>query len=120
MTYYKFNPRNHICSLVWTLLLLITVTKETKLINGLTCTVLFGVPTIVAGINRREKAERDRRQQIIKIITEKQMLTVSQTANLLNIPTSEAKALLRRLHHESRIDLSNRSEDMAVVYILPN
>lgn len=120
MTYYKFNPRNHICSLVWTLLLLITVTKETKLINGITCTALFGVPTIVAGINRREKAERDRRQQIIKIITEKQMLTVSQTANLLNIPASEAKVLLRQLHQESRIEVGNRSDDMAVVYILPN
>ena len=119
MTYYKFNPRNHICSLVWTLLLFITVTKETKLINGLSCTVLFGVPTIVAGINRREKDERDRRQQIIKIITEKQMLTVSQAANVLDIPAVEAQVLLSQLYREARIDLGNRSDDMAVVYLPP-
>ena len=119
MTYYKFNPRNHICSLVWTLFLLITVTKETKLINGVTCGVLFGVPTIVAGINLREKTERDRRRQITKMITENQMLTVSQAANMLDIPASEAQLLLSQLYRESRIDIGNRSEDMAVVYIPP-
>jgi len=76
MLQYKFKRRNHLCSLVWTLFLLITVTKENKLINGVTCAALFGLPTIVAGINLREKAECDRRRQIIRMITEKQMLTV--------------------------------------------
>lgn len=116
---YKFNPRNHICSLVWTLFLLITVTKETKLINGITCAALFGVPTIVGGINLREKAERDRRRQIIKIITEKQMLTVNQAANILDIPTPEAQILLSQLYREARIEIGNRSDDMAVVYLPP-
>ncbi len=90
MTYYKFNPRNHICSLVWTVFLLITITKQTKPINGITCAALFGLPTIAAGINLREKAERNKRSQIIKMITEKQMLTASQTANILDILASEA------------------------------
>lgn len=107
------------CSLVWTLFLLITVTKETKLINGITCATLFGVPTIVAGINLREKTERDRRRQISKMIRENQMLTVSQTANMLDIPAGEAQMLLSQLYRESRIDIANRSDDLAVVYIPP-
>ncbi len=107
------------CSLVWTLFLLITVTKETKLINGITCATLFGVPTIVAGINLREKTERDRRRQITKMIRENQMLTVSQTANMLDIPAGEAQMLLSQLYRESRIDIANRSDDLAVVYIPP-
>ena len=120
MAHYKFNPRNHICSLVWTVFLLITVTKETKLINGVTCAALFGVPTIVAGMNWREKAEREKRSQIIQTITRQRMLTVSQTANILDIPVNEAQLLLTSLHRESRISVSNRSEDMTVVYIPMN
>ncbi|MEO1800203.1 MAG: hypothetical protein AAFR62_07205 [Cyanobacteria bacterium J06629_2] len=116
---YQFNPRNHLCSLVWTLFLLITVTKEIKLINGITCAALFGLPTIVAGINLREKAERDRRRRIIRMITEKQMLTVGQAANILDIPASEAQMMLSQLYQESRIDIGNRSDDMAVVYLPP-
>lgn len=119
MLRYKFNLRNHLCSLLWTLFLLITVTKETKLINGVTCAVLFGLPTIVAGINLREKAECHRRSRIIRIITEKQMLTVGQAANILDVPAQEAEVLLRQLYQESRIDLGNRSDDMAVVYLPP-
>jgi hypothetical protein len=117
MLQYKFKPKNHLCSLVWTLFLLVTVTKETKLINGVTCAVLFGLPTIVAGINLREKAECDRRRQIIRMITEKQMLTVGQAANILDLPVQETEVLLRQLYRESRIDLGNRSDDMAVVYL---
>ena len=98
-------------------MLLITVTKETKLINGVICTALFGVPTIVAGINLREKAERDRRRQVIRIITEKQMLTASQAANILDIPTKDAEDILNQLCHEARIEIGNRSDDMAVVYL---
>ena len=120
MTHYKFNPKNHLCSLVWTLFLLITVTKETKIVNGITCAALFGVPTIVAGINLREKAERHKRREIIKMITEQQMLTVAQTANILDISASEAQILLTQLHREARIEIGNRSEDLAVVYTLPN
>ncbi|MBE9047553.1 hypothetical protein IQ255_24645 [Pleurocapsales cyanobacterium LEGE 10410] len=116
MAYYKFNPKNHICSLVWTLLLLITVTKETKLINGITCAALFGLPTIMAGINQREQAERNKQRQIIKMITEKQMLTATQTANLLDIPVNEAQVLLSQLYRESKINITNRSDDMAIVY----
>lgn len=120
MAHYKFNPRNHLCSLVWTVFLLISVTKETKFINGVGCAALFGLPTIVAGINLREKVERDKRRQIIKMITERQMLTASQTANILDIPTSEAQQLLSQLYRESRINVSNRSKDMAVIYIPMN
>ena len=120
MAYYKFNPKNHICSLAWTLLLLVTVAKETKLINGVTCAALFGFPTLVAGINRREQTERNKRKQIIRMITEKHMLTATQTANMLDIPVNEAQVLLDRLYRESRINIGNRSDDMAVVYILPN
>jgi hypothetical protein len=98
---------------------LITVTKETKLINGVTCAALFGLPTIVAGINLREKIERHNRRRIIKMITERQMLTVGQAANILDIPVQEAQILLSQLYRESRIDLGNRSEDMAVVYLPP-
>ena len=119
MLHYKFNPRNHICSLVWTLFLLITVTKETKLINGVTSAALFGLPTIVAGINLREKAERLKRRRLIRMITEKQMLTVSQAANILDIPAPEAQAILSQLYREARIDVGNRSDDMAVVYLPP-
>lgn len=117
MIRYRFNPRNHLCSIVWTILLLVTVTKETKLVNGVTCAMLFGVPTIVAGINLREKAERHKRRQIITMITAKQMLTATQTANILDISKNEAQQLLSQLYQESRIDVSNRSKDMAVVYI---
>lgn len=120
MVHYKFTPRNHLCSLVWTALLLISVTKETKLINGITCAALFGIPTIVAGINLREKAEQDKRSQITKIITEAQMLTASQAANILNIPVNEAELILSQLYRESRINVGNRSGDMAVVYIPMN
>ena len=116
MSHYKFNPKNHLCSLVWTIFLLITVTKETKLSNGITVAALFGVPTVVAGINLQEKAERQKRLQIVRIITQRQMLTVTQTANILDISVNEAQALLNGLYRESRIDLDNRSEDMAIVY----
>ena len=116
MSYYKFNPKNHLCSLVWTIFLLVTVTKETKLSNGITVAVLFGIPTVVAGVNLQSKIEHQKRLQIIKIITERQMLTVTQTANILDVPVSEAQVLLDRLYRESRINLDNRSEDMAIVY----
>ena len=120
MAHYKFNPRNHLCSLVWTIFLLITVTKETKLINGITCAALFGVPTVITGINLREKAEREKRLQIIQTITEQQMLTVSQTANILDVPADEAQILLSQLYRESKISVSNRSEDMTVIYVPAN
>ena len=120
MAHYKFNPRNHICSLVWTVFLLITVTKETKLINGVTCAALFGIPTVIAGINLREKTEREKRSQIIQAITKQQMLTASQAANILDIPANEAQVLLSQLYRESRINVSNRSGDLTVVYIPQN
>ncbi|MGL4307169.1 MAG: hypothetical protein ACRCSF_13575 [Mycobacteriaceae bacterium] len=53
------------------------------------------------------------------MITEKQMLTVGQAANILDVPAQEAEVLLRQLYQESRIDLGNRSDDMAVVYLPP-
>ena len=120
MAHYRFKPRNHLCSLVWTVFLLVTVTKETRLINGITCAALFGIPTVVAGINLREKAERAKRRRIISTIAARQMLTASQTANILDISASEAQQLLSQLYRESRIDVSNRSQDMAVVYIPRN
>jgi hypothetical protein len=53
------------------------------------------------------------------MITEKQMLTVGQAANILDVPGKEAEVLLRQLYQESKIDLGNRSDDMAVVYLPP-
>ncbi|MBW4536791.1 MAG: hypothetical protein KME09_22935 [Pleurocapsa minor HA4230-MV1] len=67
----------------------------------------------------REKAECHRRRRIIKMITEKQMLTVDQAANILDVPGKEAEVLLRQLYQKSRIDLDNRSDYMAVVYLPP-
>ena len=103
---------------MWTAFLVIAVTKETKLINGITA-ALFKVHTIVMGINLREKAERLKRRRLIRMITEKQMLTVSQAANILDIPAPEAQAILSQLYREARIDVGNRSDDMAVVYLPP-
>lgn len=103
---------------MWTAFLVIAVTKETKLINGITA-ALFKVHTIVMGINLREKAERLNRRRIIKIITEKQMLTTSQATNILDISTEEAQAILSQLYREARIEIGNRSDDMAVVYLPP-
>jgi hypothetical protein len=53
------------------------------------------------------------------MITEKQMLTVDQAANILDVPGKEAEVLLRQLYQKSRIDLDNRSDYMAVVYLPP-
>ncbi|MEO1341375.1 MAG: hypothetical protein AAFV28_09590, partial [Cyanobacteria bacterium J06635_13] len=61
----------------------------------------------------------DRRRRIIRMITEKQMLTVGQAANILDIPASEAQMMLSQLYREARIDIGNRSDDMAVVYLPP-
>lgn len=53
------------------------------------------------------------------MITERQMLTVGQAANILDVPVQEAQISLSQLYRESRIDLGNRSDDMAVVYLPP-
>lgn len=74
----------------------------------------------MGGMNIREKAEREKRLQIIQTITEQKMLTVSETANILDVPAEEAQILLTQLHRESRINVSNRSEDMTVIYIPAN
>ena len=73
----------------------------------------------MAGINLREKAERLNRSRIIRIITEKQMLTASQAANILDIPTGDAQLILSQLYREARIEIGNRSDDMAIVYLPP-
>jgi hypothetical protein len=38
---------------------------------------------------------------------------------MLDIPAGETQILLSQLYRESRIDIANRSDDLAIVYIPP-
>jgi hypothetical protein len=55
----------------------------------------------------------------MSFVSKRQMLTVGQAANILDVPAKEAQILLSQLYRELRIDLGNRSEDMAIVYLPP-
>ena len=116
MAYYKFNPKNHICSLVWTTFCLYSGIDDGNLLSAIAMPTILGVPTVVVGINMREKSERDKRRRIVNLIRDKQMITVGEVANLLNIPGTEARELLSELYKEERINMINRDSDMAVVY----
>ena len=116
MAYYKFNPKNHICSLVWTGFCLYSGVNDGNLLSAIAMPTFLGVPTVMVGINMREKSERDKRRRIVNLIQDKQMVTVGQVANLLNISGNEARELLSELYKEERIDMRNRDSDMAVVY----
>ena len=116
MAYYKFNPKNHICSLAWTGLCLFSGIDSGSLFSTISTPAFLGVPTIFVGINMREKSERDKRRRIVNLIKDKQTVTVSQIANVLDIPGSEARQLLNNLYKEERIDMRNHGNDMAVIY----
>ena len=117
MTYYKFNPKNHICSLVWTGFCLYSGIDNGNLLSAIAMPTFLGVPTVVVGINMREKSEREKRKRVVNLIRDKQMVTVGQVANVLNISGNEARELLSELYKEERIDMRNRDSDMTVVYI---
>lgn len=116
MAYYKFNPKNHICSLVWTGFCLYSGISNGSLLSTIATPTFFGVPAIFVGINMREKSEANMRKKVVNLIKDQQMVTVSQIANLLNISGSEARQLLNQLYKEERIDMRNHGSDMAVVY----
>ena len=116
MAYYKFNPKNHICSLAWTGLCLFSGLGNGNLFTAITTPAFLGVPTVFVGINMREKSERDKRRRVVNLIKDKQMVTVSQIANILAISGSEARELLNNLYKEERINMRNHGDDMAVVY----
>ena len=116
MTYYKFNPKNHICSLAWTGFCLYNGINNGNLFSAISTPAFLGVPTIFVGINMREKSERDKRKRVVNLIKDKQMVTVSQIANVLDISGSSARELLNNLYKEERIDMRNHGNDMAIVY----
>lgn len=116
MGYYKFNPRNHICSLTWTGFCLLNGFGSGNLLNAIAIPTFLGAPTILVGVNRREKLEAQKRRIIVNFIQEKQVVTSGEVANFLNIPGEEAKQILSQLYREERIMMSNRAGDMTVVY----
>ena len=116
MGYYKFNPRNHICSLVWTGFCLFSGFNSGSLLNAIAIPTFLGAPTILVGVNNRERLEARKRKTIINFIQEKQMVTCGEVANFLNIPGEEAKQILSQLYREERIMMSNRPGDMTVIY----
>ena len=121
MGYYKFNPKNHICSLVWTGIVLVSQLESgSNLMENIFTTSLMGLPTVFIGINIRERSEKAKRNKIVKYIDKNKEVTVSQIANWLSLSGQEAREILNSLVREERIDMTNRSNDMAVVYFLAN
>ena len=116
MGYYKFNPRNHICSLAWTGFCLLNGLSSGSLKSAIAIPTFLGAPTILVGVNRREKLEARKRKIIVNFIQEKQVVTSGEVANFLNIPGEEAKQILSQLYREQRIMISNRAGDMSVIY----
>lgn len=118
MGYYKFNPRNHICSLVWTGIVLISqLDTDNSLIEKVLTTGFMGVSTVFVGINIREREEKKIRKKIVDYINKNKQVTVGQIANSINLSGQEARDILNSLVKEERIEITNRSSDMAVVYV---
>ena len=118
MGYYKFNPKNHICSLVWTGIVLVSqIDSGNNIIETVLTTGFMGLPTVFVGINIRERAENKKRNKIVNHINTQKAVTVSQIANLLELSGQESRDILNSLVKEERIEMTNRSTDMAVVYI---
>ena len=116
MGYYKFNPRNHICSLAWTGFCLFSGFNSGSLLDAIALPTFLGAPTVLVGVNRRERLEAQKRKIIINFIREKQAVTCGEVANFLNIPGEEAKQILSQLYRGERIAIGNRAGDMTVVY----
>lgn len=117
MGYYQFNPKNHICSLAWTGIVLASqIDTGNSPIEIVLATSVLGMPTVFVGINIREKAEQEIRTTIVNHVNKNKEVTTSQIANLLNLSGQQARDLLNSLVKEERIEMTNRSEDMAVVY----
>ncbi|WP_036484638.1 hypothetical protein [Myxosarcina sp. GI1] len=116
--YYKFNPKNHICSLTWTGLLFASqVSSGGSAFEAVLAPVVMGLPTVFVGINIREKAEKNKRDRIVRSINQNKEVTASEVANLLNLSGSEARNILDSLVMEERIEITNRLTDMKVIYI---
>ena len=118
MSYYKFNPRNHICSLTWTGLLLVTgLDSGTNFFQATLTSAVMGVPTVFVGINLREKIEKEKRKKVVSYIYNQKEVTVNQIINLLDTSAAEANQMLTSLVQEDRIEVVNRESDMKVVYV---
>lgn len=121
MSYYKFDPKNHICSLAWTGLILLGQLDTSKSIfEKFLATSIMGGSTVFVGINLREKSEIDKRKKIINTANLQREVTVNQTSDLLDISGQQARDLLNSLVTEERLEITNRPQDMAVVYVPTN
>ena len=118
MGYYKFNPKNHICSLAWTGLCLVSgsANPDTNFIESTLMSAVIGLPTVFVGINIREKQERKKRNKVVTYINTQKEVTVNQVISLLDITGFEANEMLTSLVQEDRIEVTNRESDMKVVY----
>ena len=118
MSYYKFNPRNHICSLVWTGFCLVSgsANPDINFIKSTFTSAVIGLPTVFVGINIREKQEKKKRNEIVTYINTQKEVTVNQIINLLDLSGFEANEILTSLVQEDRIEVTNRESDMKVVY----
>ena len=118
MGYYKFNPKNHICSLAWTGIVLAgQLNSDNSFIDKILAVSCVGASTVFVGINIREKEEKKIRNRVVNYINENKQVTVGQIANYFNLSGQEVRDILNSLVKEERIDVTNRSSDMAVVYI---
>ena len=118
MGYYKFNPKNHICSLAWTGIVLAgQLNDNNSFIDKVLATTCIGASTVFVGINIREKAEKKIRTKIVNYINENKQATLGQIANFIDRSGQEARDILNSLVKEERIDITNRLSDMAVVYV---
>ena len=121
MGYYKFNPKNHICSLTWTGILFATqLDSGTSFMQSTLMSAVMGMPTVFVGINLREKQEKEKRNKIVNYINNEKEATVNQVINLLDISGSDANEILTSLVQEDRIEVTNRESDMKVVYTPAN
>ncbi len=117
MAYYKFHPKNHICSLTWTVFCLyVGISEGDSILDAIGIPIFMGVPTVFVGIGIREKSRQTKLQKVVELINEQQTTTVGQAANVLNISGDEARELLSILYKEERIDMSNRDGDMTVIF----
>ena len=119
MGYYKFHPKNHICSFVCTgIVLLIQLDMSTRPIKKALITGLVGVSTTFFGISMREDEEKKVRKKIVDYVSENKEATVAQIANSMDLSGQEARRFLNSLVIEERLEMLNRASDMILIYIL--